>query len=105
MKTRKSVAVVLGIVVLGFSTARGQTWAGLGGNNKWTTIGNWDTGVPGTGNQANFVDAGNGNTNISLSGGNQAIGTINFDTANAAAFNLGVLNSGDKFTFDGGGTI
>src|SRR6478609_8907959 len=105
MRFFKSLAIVLGMVVIGFSTARGQTWTGLGGDNKWATVGNWDTGVPGTGNQANFVDAGNGNTSISLSGGNQPIGTINFDTANAAAFNLGVLSSGDKFTFDGGGSI
>jgi hypothetical protein len=105
MRMFKSLTIVLGIVVFGFSTAQGQTWTGLGSDNKWSTVGNWDTGVPGSGNQANFVDTGNGNTNISLSGGNQPIGTLNFDTATAAAFNLGVLNSGDKFTVDGGGSI
>src|SRR4051812_40413821 len=105
MRMFKSLAIVLGIVVFGFSTAQAQTWTGLGADNKWSTVGNWDTGVPGSGNQANFVDTGNGNTNISLSGGNQPIGTLNFDTATAAAFNLGVLNSGDKFTVDGGGSI
>ena len=105
MKMSKCFVAVLGIVAVGFSTARAQTWTGLGADNKWSTVGNWDTGVPGSGSTANFVDAGNSKTNISLSGGNQPIGTINFDTANAAAFNLGVLSSGDKFTFDGSGSI
>ncbi len=105
MKMCKAFLAVAGIVAVSFSTARAQTWTGSGGNNKWTTAGNWDSGVPGSGSTANFVDGGNSNTNVSLSGGNQPIGTLNFDTANAAAFNLGVLNSGDQFTFDGGGSI
>jgi fibronectin-binding autotransporter adhesin len=87
------------------SLAHAQTWTGLGADNKWSTTLNWDTAVPGTGNTANFVDTGNSKTNISLSGGSQPIGTLNFDTASAAAYNLGVLSSGDTFTFDPGGTI
>jgi hypothetical protein len=83
-----------------------STWTGLASpDNNWGTGGNWDTSVPGSGGTALFNGNGNSNTNISLGGGAQAINTITFDTANAAAYNLGVLDSGDQFIFDAGGSI
>ena len=52
-----------------------------------------------------FNSDGNSNTNVSLGNAAQAINTINFDTASAAAYNLGVLDSGDQFIFDASGSI
>src|SRR4051812_31617880 len=89
--------------------ARAQTtrsWTGLAGpNNLWTTPGNWNTGVPVSGDTALFNGTGNGNTNISLGAATQPIKIIDFDGAIATPYTLGVLASGDKFNFDAGGSI
>ena len=92
-------------LLLAAPIAPAQTWTGAVDNN-WTNTGNWDTNtVPGSGNAATFNGAGNGNTNISLGATAQPINTIQFMTASAAAYNLGVLGSGDQFNFDANGVI
>src|SRR4051794_38800916 len=83
-----------------------RSWTGLASpNNNWTTLGNWNTGVPISGDTALFNGSGNGNTNISLGAATQPINTIRFDGAIATPYTLGVLASGDKFNFDAGGAI
>src|SRR3954452_6050992 len=82
-----------------------RTWTGLGGSNHWANPGNWDTGVPVSGDTGQFIDAGNGNTSIDLNGTAQPINTILFDTANAAAYTLGTGAPGDAFNFDASGAI
>src|SRR4029079_6145625 len=83
-----------------------RSWTGLASpNNSWTTLGNWNTGIPSSGDRALFDSAGNANTSISLGAATQPIKTIQFDGAGATAYTLGVLASGDKFTFDAGGAI
>ena len=37
--------------------AANRIWTGQGGNNVWSTSGNWDSGVPGAGDNAIFNDA------------------------------------------------
>ena len=107
MNLRRFHALIAAIVALAAasSTVVAENWTGTA-DTLWTNTSNWDTfTVPGSGGTANFIDAGNGNTNISLGGASQPIGTISFDTASAAAYTLGVLSSGDAFNFDPNGTI
>ena len=83
--------------------AWGQTWTGLAApDNSWTTAGNWNGGVPGSGATVIFNGPGNGNTNISLGGETQPIDTLLFDTPNAAAYTLGQLSE-DALAFEDGG--
>jgi hypothetical protein len=83
-----------------------RSWTGLAApNNNWTTVGNWNTGVPVSGDTALFNGNGNGNTSISLGGATQPINTVRFDGAIATPYTVGVLNSGDKLNFDNGGSI
>jgi hypothetical protein len=82
-----------------------RTWTGLAAPDKnWTTLGNWNTGVPVSGDTALFNSAGNGNINIGLGGATQPIKAILFDTGSAAAYGVGD-QPGDKFNFDVGGSI
>ena len=104
-RARAAIAMTAVAVVLFGTQARSQNWTGLAApNNQWTTLANWDTAVPGSGNTAVFNGAGNGNTSISLGGSAQPIGALQF-IANPAAYTLGTLASGDKFNFDAGGSI
>jgi fibronectin-binding autotransporter adhesin len=50
------VAAVAGVVGAGFHTARAitSTWSGGGADTNFSTIGNWNNGVPGTGDNAIF---------------------------------------------------
>ncbi len=83
-----------------------RTWTGLASpDNHWIVLGNWNTGVPVSGDTALFNGSGAGNTSISLSAATQPINTIRFDGAIATPYALGVLASGDKFNFDAGGQI
>lgn len=83
-----------------------RSWTGLAApNNGWTTVGNWNTGVPISGDTALFNGSGNTNTSISLGAASQPIKTIRFDGAIATPYTLGVLASGDTFNFDAGGSI
>jgi fibronectin-binding autotransporter adhesin len=83
--------------------ASGQTWTGQAApDNRWTTAGNWNGGVPGSGATVIFNGPGNGNTNISLGGETQPIDTLLFDTPSAAAYTLGQL-PGDALAFEDGG--
>jgi hypothetical protein len=93
------VVHLLGVVALG------STWTGLAApDNNWTTAGNWDSGVPGSGVVATFDSAGNGNTTISLGGSTQPIGGLFFNSANAATYTVGQL-PGDALSFDDGGAV
>ena len=83
-----------------------RSWTGLAlPDKKWTTLGNWDMGVPISGDTALFNGVGNTNTSISLDGGTQPIKSIQFDGATATPYTLGVLASADKFNFDADGSI
>jgi hypothetical protein len=77
-----------------------STWNGTT-NSDWNTASNWTGGVPVSSNIANFDNAGNGNTTISL-GGTRPIGFIQFN-AGAAAYTLG--SSPEQFDVDAGGSI
>lgn len=71
--------------------AASGTWLGTT-DDTWAGT-NWSaTPVPGTGDTATFNGAGNGNTNIDLGSG-VTIQNVLFNTANAAAYNLGVVQS------------
>src|SRR5262245_60655571 len=83
-----------------------RSWTGLASpNNLWTTLGNWNTGVPISGDTALFNSSGNTNTSISLGAAAQPINTVRFDGAIATPYTIGVLASGDKLNFDAGGSI
>jgi hypothetical protein len=105
---RKICGLTLGLALLISSSAFGQTtftWNGTGGNNLWTNGGNWTpAGPPGGSDTANFQDAGNGVNSISLGNAAQGISTISF-TATPAAYNLGVLSSGDQFNIAANGGV
>src|SRR3954470_22962122 len=86
-----------------------RSWTGLASpDNHWTTLGNWNTGVPVSGDTALFNGSGNTNTSISLGATTQPINTIRFDGAIATPYTLGVLAPGalgNRFDFDAGGAI
>src|SRR3954453_13218028 len=87
------------------SATRAQEWVGTV-DSSWTNPNNWTpASVPVSGSTATFDNDGATHTNISLGATSQPINTIAFSTANAAAYNIGVLNSGDALNFDSGGTI
>ena len=67
--------------------AANRTWNGTN-DSFWANGANWSGGAPGTGDTATFNNAGNGNTTIGLGGG-VTVGTVVFDTANAAAYTVG----------------
>jgi fibronectin-binding autotransporter adhesin len=95
---------VLTILVCTWATPlHAQTWTGAA-TTAWGTAGNWDTTVPGSGATATFNGAGNGNVAIDLGGVARPIGTILFDTANAAGYTFSG-NPGDAFVFDAAGGI
>ncbi|HEX4413735.1 MAG TPA: hypothetical protein VH107_08905 [Lacipirellulaceae bacterium] len=110
MSAARSLCVCTAItVVFCAPVAHAQSnriWAGSATpDNKWTTIGNWNLGVPSSGDTAFFNNAGNANTSISLAGTTQPINTIEFDNGITPSYALGTLGSGDKFVFDVGGSI
>src|SRR5947199_1942629 len=97
-RSAQSFLLSILVVSVGVPGARAQairTWTGLGGSNHWANPGNWDTGLPVSGDTAQFIDAGNAITSIDLNGSAQPINTILFDTANAAAYTLGTGAAGD----------
>ncbi len=100
-------AAVVAVFIAPFARAQStRSWTGLAAPDKnWTTLGNWNTGVPIGGDTALFNGSGNANTSISLGGAVQPINTIRFDGAIATQYTLGALASGDKFNFDFGGAI
>ena len=106
---RRLLVAVFITALVAPSIARAQntrSWTGLAApDNLWTTLGNWNTGVPASGDTALFDSNGNANTSISLGGTTQPIKAIRFDGAAATPYTLGVLASGDKFNFDAGGSI
>src|SRR4051794_2359374 len=83
-----------------------RIWTGAATpDHSWTTVGNWNLGVPGSGDAAFFNSIGSSNNTISLGGTAQPIKTIEFDNGITPAYALGVLGSGDKFNVDAGGSI
>ena len=76
-------------------------WTGAA-NAFWFLDTNWSPNtVPGSGDTATFNGPGNGNTRIDLTSG-VTINTIVFDTANAAAYRIGL---GGTLTLNDGGAI
>jgi fibronectin-binding autotransporter adhesin len=106
---RRLLVVVFIWSLVATHVARAQstrTWTGLASpDNHWITLGNWNTGVPVSGDTALFNGTGNSNTSISLGAATQPIKTIQFDVGLATPYTLGVLASGDKFNFNAGGAI
>lgn len=110
MSAARRLYVCTALAVLFLATvARAQNnriWTGSATpDNKWTTIGNWNLGVPGSIDTAFFNNAGSANTSVSLGGTSQLIGTIEFDNGITPSYTLGTLASGDKFVFNTGGSI
>jgi hypothetical protein len=102
---RRVIGGAIVILLASVSLVRAETWTGLAApDNNWTTSGNWDSGVPGSGATAFFDNAGNGNTSISLDGATRPINSLFFNTASAAAYTVGQM-PGDALSFDDGGAI
>lgn len=106
---RRLFVAILVLTLAAAAPSRAQStrsWTGLvAPDNNWTTLGNWNTGVPVSADTALFNGSGNANTSISLGAATQPINTIRFDGAINTPYTLGVLASGDKFNFDAGGAI
>jgi fibronectin-binding autotransporter adhesin len=106
---RRLIVAICVSALAAASSARAQStrsWTGLALPDKnWTTVGNWNSGVPVSGDTAQFNGSGNTNTSISLGAATQPINTIRFDGAVNTPYTLGVLASGDKFNFDANGAI
>ena len=90
----KRLALSLGLVaVLAVPTASraaSATWNGTV-DAIWSNVNDWSTSpVPGVADTATFSNTGNGNTNIDLTTGvGVTVGSIVFDTSNAAAYTIG----------------
>ena len=83
-------AIVAAVAIGGSSSALAApgSWRGTT-NSSWATTGNWSgASPPTTGETARFNGAGNGNTTIDLGTG-VTVGTLFFDSANAAAYTIG----------------
>ena len=81
-------------------------WDGSENTGVWATGDNWVGGTaPGTGDTARFADGGGTLDNIDLGAG-VTIGSVIFDTANAAYYKIGTgaVNS-QTLTIDNGGAI
>jgi fibronectin-binding autotransporter adhesin len=106
---RRLLVAFFVLAIAAASVAQAQStrpWTGLASpDNNWTSIGNWNTAVPISGDTALFNSSGNGITSISLGAATRPIKSIQFDGAIATPYTLGVLASGDKFNFDAGGSI
>src|SRR5882757_8950532 len=110
MSAVRRLSALTAVAVLYFASIapaqNNRIWTGEATpDNKWTTVGNWNLGVPGSGDTAFFNSLGSSNNTISLGGAAQPIKTIEFDNGITPAYTLGVLGSGDKFSFDAGGSI
>jgi len=83
-------AIVAAVAVGGSSSALAASGSWRGTTNaSWATTGNWSgASPPTTGETATFNGAGNGNTTIDL-GTSGTVGTLLFDSANAAAYTIG----------------
>ncbi len=86
------------------------TWTGLGANNNWSTIGNWDTAVPTSATTALFIGAGvSGSKNCTITAGaacsllscSAYVGTMSLANTLTVVGNL-TLNSGMAITGSGG---
>jgi len=86
------------------------TWTGLGANNNWSTIGNWDTAVPTSATTALFTGAGvSGSKNCTITAGaacsllscSAYVGTMSLANTLTVVGNL-TLNSGMTITGSGG---
>jgi fibronectin-binding autotransporter adhesin len=75
-----------------------STWTG-NSSNLWTDVGNWSAGVPDSGTTALF-NAASPNTAISLGGGAQPVGSVQFDTAGAASYTVGAAYTGSALSGD-----
>ncbi len=91
-------------VVLATASAHAVDGSWIGTSNAlWGDPANWSSTplVPGASDTATFNGSGSGNTALPVVG-SPTIGTIVFDTANAASYNIG---SGDILNLSAGGSI
>ena len=101
-----SVSAAVVLLLAPRAGSKQSIWVGSATpDNKWTTVSNWNLGVPGSGDTAFFNNAGNANTTVGLSGAAQPIKTIEFDNGITPSYTLGFAASGDKFLVDSGGSI
>jgi autotransporter-associated beta strand protein len=112
MRSTRLITLGLTLSTAGFllfgsrsAQAANATWNGTT-DSIWATTTNWSaTPVPGTGNTATFNSAANAHTTLSLGTG-VTIGTVLFDTANAAAYTIGSGAVGSQtLTLDNGGAV
>ena len=52
-----TLAAALALSLTGTTLAANRMWTGGGGDKKWSTLANWDSGIPGTGDKA-IITAG-----------------------------------------------
>src|SRR5262249_47441512 len=86
--------------------AASSTWAGSGGDNFLTNAGNWNKGVPASGDTPTFAPDGGGNTALNLNNTAQPINTLTF-LGGAAGYVIGTPDTtpGDALSFDANGAI
>jgi autotransporter-associated beta strand protein len=94
-------SALVGLIIFSAQSLRAQdVWNGLGGDNKWSTGGNWVGGVaPVSGQALEFMGSTQPNTNNDILP-NQSYSSITFDS-NAAAFTL----AGETIGMNSGGII
>jgi len=85
--TRATAATLTALVAAMFlaTTAPAATWTDLAGNDNWSDAGNWNPGVPGSGDTATFDSSGASPATVDLS---QHVNKVE-------------LNNGAPFTIDG----
>jgi fibronectin-binding autotransporter adhesin len=85
------------------AVAQTGTWKTSTTNGSWATTGNWNGGVPGTGNTATFSGTSNNQTIVT---GTITLGSLLFDTASVGAYTVGGAAAGTgQITLDNNGSI
>jgi fibronectin-binding autotransporter adhesin len=102
---RRTLCVVIaGLIAGATASAEAQNWTGLGGNNLWSTAGNWSS-PPGA-TPATLTFSGTTNTATVNDGAVSSVGAIRFtNTTTSGSFILGgasaVTVTGSIFTANG----
>ena len=105
MKRIKQSLLALGLILMSGVTlmAATATWTNTV-DTSWTTVGNWDPGVPGAGNDILFPDATPPQT-VDLGSATIGIGTLTFNATNAYTLQTGTLTLGGNVTQSGAGAV
>ena len=102
-------SAVLGMFIIQSATAAITTWTGTGGDLNWTTVGNWNNGLP-SGNDVVFDLAGAGMTIGNITNNvtaNEIINSLRFKsltTEAAPAYHTSQIAAGVTLSVTGGGT-